>query len=138
MWLERTLDDSAGRRIVIPESFLTADAILCLLTHVFSHLQIHPEKIEKNLTEHIDELALENILMHAVKKGKDRQEIHEKLREDPKNAKELGLSEEEIQSCKRVEIGRAKEQVHAFLKNQIFPFLDECKELKKPFFEIKT
>ena len=63
--------------------------------------------------------------MHAVKKGKDRQEIHEKLREDPKNAKELGLSEEEIQSCKRVEIGRAKEQVHAFLKNQIFPFLKE-------------
>ncbi|NGX48298.1 MAG: hypothetical protein K1000chlam3_01689 [Chlamydiae bacterium] len=81
---------------------------------------MHPEKIEKNLKEHSDDLALENILMHAAKKGKDRQEVHEKLREDPKNAKELGLSEEEIQSCKRVEIGRAKEQVHAFLKNQIF------------------
>lgn len=136
-WLERTLDDSAGRRIVIPEAFLTADAILCLLTHVFSHLQVHPEKIEKNLKEQLDDLALENILMHAAKQGKDRQEIHEKLREDPKNVKELGLSEKEIESCKQVEIGRAKEQVNMFLKNQIFSFLDKHKKMPMNSFHCK-
>ncbi len=131
-WLERSLDDSAGRRIVIPEAFLSADAILCLLTHVFSHLQIHTDKIEKNLEQHLPALALENILMLAVKRGKDRQEVHEKLREDPNHVKELGLSEEELQSCSQIEVGRAKEQVEIFLKDSVFPFLAQYKDLAIP------
>jgi adenylosuccinate lyase len=128
-WLERSLDDSANRRLVIPQAFLTADSILCLLIHLFSHLQIHPEKIEQNLHLHTDELALENALMHAAKEGKDRQEIHEKLRTDPSYAKTFGDA--------RVEIGRAKEQVEEFLAETLSPFLSQYKDLAIPATPLK-
>ncbi|MDN3506091.1 MAG: adenylosuccinate lyase [Simkaniaceae bacterium] len=119
-WLERSLDDSANRRLVLPQAFLMADALLSLLIHLFTNLQIHPETIEKNLNEVAPALNLENVLMHAAKEGKDRQEIHEKLRRDPTFAKS-----EEV----KIEIGRAKEQTETFLKETISPFLTKHKDL---------
>ncbi|NGX38469.1 MAG: Adenylosuccinate lyase [Chlamydiae bacterium] len=120
-WLERTLDDSANRRLVIPEAFLSADAILSLLIDVFSNLQIDSETIEENLREKLPLLAMENLLMLAVKKGKDRQEVHEKFRAHPEKvseiAKELGLTDEEIETCHHAQTGRAGEQVILFLKS---------------------
>ncbi len=126
-WLERSLDDSANRRLVIPEAFLTADAILELATHLFSGLTIDTQTIEKNLNEQLLLLSLENILMHAVKKGGDRQEIHEKLRANPLKGKEvageLGLTTEEIEACFKPQIGRAKEQVLQFLNAEVSPLI---------------
>lgn len=122
-WLERSLDDSAGRRIYIPESFLTADAILDLLIKVFSQIIIDEKMIGQNLKKYEPELFLENILMRAVLKGKDRQEIHEILRQDPNFIEALGLSANELASCKKIEVGRAKSQVISFLNNSVFPLL---------------
>jgi len=125
-WLERSLDDSANRRLVIPQAFLTADAILCLLNHLFLNLEIHADQIEKNLNQAAPDLSLENVLMHAAKEGKDRQEVHEKLRSDPSYAKELGFTDTKI------EVGRAKEQVESFLSQTISPFLTQYKDLALP------
>ena len=123
-WLERSLDDSANRRLIIPDAFLTADAILSLLIDIFSNLQIDPESIEKNLNEKLPLLAMENLLMLAVKKGQDRQEAHEKLRAHPEKtteiAKTLGLTDEEIEICHRAQTGRAQQQVLQFLENLEF------------------
>lgn len=120
-WLERSLDDSANRRIVIPEAFLAADAILDLLIRIFSTLQVHTEMIKDNLNKQLPLLALENILMSAVKKGKDRQEVHKRLRENPHKgveiAVELGLTPEEIDICCAPQTGRAEEQVALFLRD---------------------
>ncbi len=79
-WLERTLDDSANRRIALPEAFLTADALLNLLCSVTKDLVVYPKMIHKHLAEELPFLATELILMAAVQKGKDRQHIHERLR----------------------------------------------------------
>ena len=79
-WFERTLDDSANRRISISEGFLAVDAILNLYLNVASGLVVYPKVIEKNLMRELPFMATENILMEAVKKGKDRQEIHERIR----------------------------------------------------------
>jgi adenylosuccinate lyase len=79
-WLERTLDDSANRRIAIPESFLIIDYILDQLNKVVEHCVIHPRVIEKNLAEELPFMLTENILMVAVKNGSDRHEVHERLR----------------------------------------------------------
>ena len=79
-WLERTLDDSANRRIAIPEAFLAADAILMLMISIAGGLSVYPKMIEKHLNEELPFLATENILMHCVKKGGDRQELHERIR----------------------------------------------------------
>ncbi|MBS0628679.1 MAG: adenylosuccinate lyase [Verrucomicrobia bacterium] len=139
-WLERSLDDSANRRIVIPEAFLTADAILDLLQSIFSDLQIHPEAIKENLHKALPLLALENILMSAVKKGKDRQEVHKKLRENPHQgveiAIEIGLTPEEIDSCCSPNTGRAEEQVAQFLSEMIDPLLKNYRGLKAPSHKI--
>lgn len=79
-WLERTLDDSANRRLALAESFLTADGILNLLLNVTAGLVVHPKMIERHLNDELPFLASENILMDAVKAGGDRQALHEKLR----------------------------------------------------------
>ncbi|MBL7223881.1 MAG: adenylosuccinate lyase [Candidatus Brocadiae bacterium] len=79
-WLERTLDDSAGRRVAIPECFLTADAVLLIADNVASGLVVHPKVIAKNLARELPFLATERILMAAVKAGGDRQALHETLR----------------------------------------------------------
>lgn len=79
-WFERTLDDSANRRIVIPESFLAVDGILNLYINITSGLVVYPKVIEKHVFDELPFMATENILMEAVKKGGDRQELHEKIR----------------------------------------------------------
>lgn len=121
-WLERSLDDSANRRLTIPEAFLTADSLLSLMIHLFSNPQINQAAITKNLQEKLPLLAKENILMESVKKGKDRQKIHELLRTD-QNLKETGLSEEELAICFKPDTGRASAQVGAFLKKEVAPLL---------------
>ncbi len=79
-WLERSLDDSANRRISIPEAFLAADGILQLYINIVSGLRVYPEVIKKNLDEELPFMATENILMHCVKNGGDRQLLHEAIR----------------------------------------------------------
>ena len=79
-WLERTLDDSANRRISIPEAFLAADGILTLYINVIKGLTVYPKVIEKHLMEELPFMATENILMYCVKKGGDRQTLHEAIR----------------------------------------------------------
>ena len=79
-WLERTLDDSANRRISIPEAFLAADGILTLYINVIKGLTVYPKVIEKHLNEELPFMATENILMYCVKKGGDRQTLHEAIR----------------------------------------------------------
>ncbi|MCL2203737.1 MAG: adenylosuccinate lyase [Defluviitaleaceae bacterium] len=79
-WLERTLDDSANRRISIPEAFLATDAILSLMCNIAGGMSVYPKIVEKHLVEELPFMATENILMHCVKKGGDRQKLHERIR----------------------------------------------------------
>ena len=79
-WLERTLDDSANRRLVLPEAFLTADAILLVWHSVASGLQVYPAMIRRNLDEELPFMAIEEILLAAAACGGDRQRLHERLR----------------------------------------------------------
>jgi adenylosuccinate lyase len=79
-WFERTLDDSANKRIAVPESFLAVDAILSIYLNVASGLKVYPKIIEKHLADELPFMASENILMKAVSKGGDRQKLHEKIR----------------------------------------------------------
>ena len=79
-WFERTLDDSANRRISIPEAFLAVDGILSLMLNITSGLTVYPKMISKHLSEELPFMATENILMHCVKKGGDRQLLHERIR----------------------------------------------------------
>lgn len=136
-WFERTLDDSANRRISMPEGFLTADAILRLVQNVFSGLKVNEKVIENNLNEYLPFIATENILMEAVKKGGDRQELHEEIRKASmiatgrlKNGEEadlfsellksegLGLTEDELSSilCPRKYVGRSVHQTENLVK----------------------
>jgi adenylosuccinate lyase len=80
-WLERTLDDSANRRISLAEAFLCADAILNVMSSVCSGIQVYPKVIERHLMEELPFMATENIMMGAVKRGGDRQELHERIRQ---------------------------------------------------------
>lgn len=94
-WFERTLDDSANKRLSIPEGFLAIDGILDLYLNVVDGLVVYPKVIEKRLMSELPFMATENIMMDAVKAGGDRQELHEKIRtlsmEAGKNVKEKGL-----------------------------------------------
>ena len=145
-WLERTLDDSANRRIAIPEAFLAADAILILLENVFSGLVVHADVSRRRLEAEIPFLATENILMEEVRRGGDRQELHEKLRvfaraaaDSPAGAGRAGelldriaadpafrLTREELADAARPErlTGRASEQVEAFVREELDPALE--------------
>lgn len=149
-WLERSLDDSANRRLCIPEAFLCADAILDLLCFITSSLVVYPKIIEKHLAEEVPFLATENILMHLAKQGKDRQKMHERLREHSllasreikekgkacdllhriANDSEIGLSLEELQKMTAAKqlIGSAEEQVYEFI-TEIEPLLAKHKGL---------
>ena len=150
-WFERTLDDSANKRLSIPEAFLAVDGILSLYANVADGLVVYPKVIEQRLRKELPFMATENIMMDAVKAGGDRQELHERIRElsmeAGKNVKEKGLdnnlleliasddafnlSLEDLQKTMDPSkyVGRSKEQVEAFLKNVIRPILDENKEL---------
>ena len=144
-WFERTLDDSANKRISIPEAFLAVDAILNIYMNVASGLVVHPKVIRRHVMEELPFMASENIMMDAVKRGGDRQELHERIRvlsqEAGRNVKDLGLSNnlidlmaedpafgmsrEELTAHLEPEryIGRCPEQVEEFLDEEVAPVL---------------
>ena len=140
-WLERTLDDSANRRIVIPQAFLALDAILILLVNVADGMVVYPRMIGKHLQEELPFMATENILMAAVETGGDRQQLHEKIRQYsqqaagnvkneglPNNLLELLGADEDFASLDFSEIlnpeafvGRSAQQVEEFLRLEVDP-----------------
>ena len=149
-WLERTLDDSANRRLVVAESFLATDAVLNLVTNVASGLVVHAAVVRRRLDEELPFLASEHLLMESVKAGADRQEVHEALRlhardasaalhrgepnplrdriaADPAFAAVRGRLEELFDGSRYV--GRAPEQVVEFLRDEVDPVLAERKAL---------
>ncbi len=150
-WFERTLDDSANKRLSIPEGFLAIDGILDLCLNVVDGLVVYPKVIEKRLRSELPFMATENIMMDAVKLGGNRQELHERIRElsmeAGRNVKVEGkennlleliakdpafnMSLEDLQKTMDPAkyVGRSKEQVEAFLRDIIQPILDENKEL---------
>jgi adenylosuccinate lyase len=136
-WFERTLDDSANKRISVPEAFLAIDAILSLYINVISGMEVYPAMIDKHLQQDLPFMATENILMYCVKKGGDRQQLHERIRihsVDAAKQIKLGganndlidriladeafnLTKEEMAEliCTEQFIGRAKEQTEEFI-----------------------
>ena len=150
-WFERTLDDSANKRLSIPEGFLAIDGILDLCLNVVDGLVVYPKVIEKRLMSELPFMATENIMMDAVKAGGDRQELHERIRElsmeagrnvkvegkdnnlleliaaDP--AFNLSLDELKKTMDPAKYVGRAKEQTDAFLAKVVRPILDSHKEM---------
>lgn len=150
-WFERTLDDSANKRLSVPEAFLAIDGILDLYLNVVDGLVVYPKVIEKRLMAELPFMATENIMMDAVKAGGDRQELHEKIRElsmiAGKNVKEEGLDNnllqliaadpafnltlEELQKTMDPSkyTGRSEEQVEEFVKDVISPVLEDNKDL---------
>ena len=150
-WFERTLDDSANKRLSIPEGFLAIDGILDLCLNVVDGLVVYPKVIEKRLMSELPFMATENIMMDAVKAGGDRQELHERIRElsmeAGRNVKEkgldnnlldliaadpaFGLNEEELKKTMDPAkyVGRAPLQVDNFLKNVVNPVLEANKDI---------
>jgi adenylosuccinate lyase len=150
-WFERTLDDSANKRLSIPEGFLAVDGILDLCLNVVDGLVVYPKVIEKRLMSELPFMATENIMMDAVKAGGDRQELHERIRElsmeagktvkvegKDNNLLELiasdpafNLTMEELQKTMDPAkyVGRAPRQVDVFLEKNVKPVLEANKEL---------
>ena len=150
-WFERTLDDSANKRLSIAEGFLAVDGILDLCLNVTDGLKVYPKVIEKRLMSELPFMATENIMMDAVKMGGNRQELHERIRElsmiAAANVKEKGLDNNLLELIaadpafnmsledlrKTMEpsryVGRSKEQVERFLSEVIRPILDENRDL---------
>ena len=149
-WFERTLDDSANKRLSIPEAFLACDGVLDLCMNVADGLVVYEKVIYKQLMSELPFMATENILMDAVKNGGDRQELHEEIRrlsmEAGANVKAKGLDNnlleliagddkfnisreklEELSDPKKY-IGRAAEQVEGYLKRVVRPVLDENRD----------
>ncbi|MCI8477317.1 MAG: adenylosuccinate lyase [Oscillospiraceae bacterium] len=146
-WFERTLDDSANKRLAVPEAFLAVDAILSLYANIASHLVVHEKVIEKHVREELPFMASENIMMDAVKRGGNRQELHERIRvhalEAGRQVKDLGLPNplidliaedsmfglsKEILAAHMEParyIGRCPEQVDEFLAVQVAPKLQQ-------------
>jgi len=158
-WFERTLDDSANRRISISESFLATDSILELYLNIASNLVVYPKMIQKHLNEELPFMATENIMMQAVKNGGDRQELHERIRIHSQAAgqvvKEEGLPNdlltriandklfnmdmaalEEIVDVKKF-IGRAEQQTTEYLNEVIKPILEQNKKVLGMVSDIK-
>lgn len=149
-WFERTLDDSANKRIAIPEAFLACDAILNIYINVSGGIVVYPKVIERRLMEELPFMATENIMMDAVKNGGDRQELHERIRElsmeaaavvkqeGGKNdlieriAKEpmFGMSLEDLQKILEPKnfVGRAPQQVEEYINEQVKPVLDKNRD----------
>ena len=149
-WFERTLDDSANKRLSIPEGFLAIDGILDLYLNVVDGLVVYPKVIEKHFMAELPFMATENIMMDAVKAGGDRQELHERIRqlsmEAGRNVKEkgldnnlleliaadlaFGLSLEDLKACMEPSryVGRAPQQVDEFLGEVVNPILEANKE----------
>ena len=150
-WLERTLDDSANRRIVLAEMFLALDAILILYTNVARGLVVYPKMIERHIDAELPFMATENILMEAVKRGGDRQTLHERIRQMAMEAGarvkqegesndlleriasdgSFGLSRDDLDALldTRKFIGRAPSQVEEFLREEVDPVLERNSDL---------
>lgn len=150
-WFERTLDDSANRRIAIPEAFLAVDAILALYNNIIGGLTLYPRIIAKHLSDELPFMATENILMYCVsKKGGDRQVLHEAIRQHSVAASKavklegkendlldrilkdatFGLSKEELDSILDVKAftGRAEKQVEEYISEVVDPLLESNKD----------
>lgn len=149
-WFERTLDDSANKRLAIPQGFLAVDSILNILINVTDGLVVNEMMIKRHIDEELPFMATENILMEAVKAGGDRQELHEKIRqfsiEAGRRVKEQGLEnnlinliegdssfklgKNKIQELLSIEnfIGRSQEQVVEFLSEHVYPLLNKNNE----------
>ena len=150
-WFERTLDDSANKRLSVPEGFLAIDGILDLCLNVVDGLVVYPKVIEKHMLAELPFMATENIMMDAVKAGGDRQELHERIRElsmeagrtvkvegKDNNLLDLiaadpafNLTIEELRKSMDPSkyVGRAKEQTTAFIEKVVQPVLDEHKDM---------
>ena len=150
-WFERTLDDSANKRISVAEAFLAADSILNILLNVTSDLVVYPKVIRQRVMRELPFMASENIMMSAVKKGGDRQELHEKIRtyamQAGKKVKEEGLendlidrilndpdfkiSVEEMEAILKPEsfTGRSEEQVTEFINGCVKPVLEKNSDI---------
>ena len=150
-WLERTLDDSANRRICIPEAFLGTEAILILYANITSGIVVYPNVIRSNIMKELPFMGTEEILMNAVLKGGDRQALHERIRVHSMAAamevkeygrpndlvdriagdEAFGLTKEEILKILDPDhlCGRAPGQVEEFIKEQVDPVLDKYKDL---------
>ena len=150
-WFERTLDDSANKRLSVPEGFLATDGILDLCLNVADGLVVYPKVIEKRLMSELPFMATENIMMDAVKAGGDRQELHERIRElsmeAGRNVKEKGLDNNLLEliaadpafglSLDKLKesmdpskyVGRAPQQVETYLREVIRPLLSEHEEM---------
>ncbi len=150
-WFERTLDDSANKRISVPEAFLAVDGILDLYMNVVDGLVVYPKVIESRLMKELPFMATENIMMDAVKAGGDRQELHERIRvhsmaagkvvkEEGKendlleriaNDPAFNMTMEQLTSIMEPKnfVGRAPVQTEEFLREVIAPILEENKEL---------
>jgi adenylosuccinate lyase len=149
-WLERTLDDSANRRLSIPDAFLALDGCLVLAENVARGLIVNPAVVRRNLAEHLPFMATETILMHATAAGGDRQELHERIRQHSMEASRR-MKEEGVDSDLLVRIagdsafglnasdleafvdphrfvGRAPEQVVSFLSQYATPVLERLSE----------
>ncbi len=159
-WLERTLDDSAIKRLAIPQGFLAADAILGIAINIFSDLVVNDKVIEKHINEELPFMATENIIMEAVKRGGNRQELHEEIRvlsmEAAEQVKKFGMQNDLIErmsnssviNMSREEIeatinpanytGRAPQQVEEFYNEAIKPLLEENRDLLGVNVELKV
>ena len=159
-WFERTLDDSANKRISVAEGFLAIDSILNILINVCDGIVVYPKVIDMRVRKELPFMATENIMMSAVKKGGDRQELHEKLRQHSlaaaKVVKEEGgendlidrvcadpafqLSHEEIDAILDPKnfTGRSSEQVTEFLEEVVNPVLEQNRELLGEHAELKV
>ena len=158
-WLERTLDDSANKRISVAEAFLAADGLLALYANVASGLQVYPAVIAKLLQNELPFMATENILMYCVERGGDRQDIHEAIRENSLAAKaaiqsegadndllqrlaadpRLGLSLAELEQVVAKSLsGFAALQTETFLKEQVEPVLAAAGDLDAPEADIRV
>ncbi|KAA0257431.1 adenylosuccinate lyase [Deferribacter autotrophicus] len=159
-WFERTLDDSANRRITIPESFMGVDAILNLLINITDGMVVYEKMIERHIKQELPFMATENIIMEAVKKGADRQEMHEIIRvhsmeagkkvkldgmendllERLINDKRIPLDENEIKSLLNPKdfIGRAPEQVVEFINEEVDPVIEKYRNELGVSVEIKV
>lgn len=144
-WLERTLDDSANRRLVLPQAFLAVDAILILLQNVAAGMVVYPQVLARNLAEELPFMATENILMAAVRGGGDRQDLHERIRQHSQAAaaqvKQEGKPNDLLQRLRQDDafaavdfdsvmdvsqfIGRAPQQVDEFIRDIIAPIQEQ-------------
>ena len=160
-WFERTLDDSANKRLSVPEAFLAVDGILSLYANVADGLVVYPKVIEQRLRKELPFMATENIMMDAVKKkGADRQQLHERIRvhsmaaskvikeeggendllERIANDEAFGVTLEELENILQPEkyTGRAKEQTEDFLNDFVNPVLEKYKDIESDKPEINV